>query len=283
MSCVGFFGKQAHPDVEAIARRLIKLADKAGWEVLIEPGLNLDTDTPEPLTAKQVAQKSDLAVVLGGGRDDDPGGGAAGREGSSGVRGQPGVSGYLTNFTEDEADDQFKKVLVGQYETESRVRLKADLVRDGEVKKSAKVLNDVVVNVSGISRIIEIRAEIDGAYLTTYRADGLIVSTPTGSTAYSLSAGGPILVPGTRSLVVAPICPHTLTMRPLVIQDESKISLQVEKMTESVLVTFDGQQAEKIGPGDRLEIELAPGRVQLVKPPRDHYQILRAKLKWGQR
>jgi NAD+ kinase len=160
--------------------------------------------------------------------------------------------------------------------------LKADLVRNGGVKTTAKVFNDVVVNASGISRIIEIRAEIDGAYVTTYRADGLIVSTPTGSTAYSLSAGGPILLPGTPALVVAPICPHTLTMRPLVIQDESKISLRVEKMTESVLATFDGQQAEKIEPGDRLDIERAEGRVLLVKPPRDYYQILRAKLKWGQ-
>jgi NAD+ kinase len=193
-----------------------------------------------------------------------------------------GFLGYLTNFTEDEAEEQFKKVLIGQYETESRVRLRADLVRNGDVKTTAKVFNDVVVNASGISRIIEIRAEIDGAYVTTYRADGLIVSTPTGSTAYSLSAGGPILLPGTPALVVAPICPHNLTMRPLVIQDESKISLRVEKMTESVLATFDGQQAEKIEPGDRLDIERAEGRVLLVKPPRDYYQILRAKLKWGQ-
>jgi NAD+ kinase len=283
MSCVGFFGKQAHPDVEAIARRLIKLAVKAGWDVLVEPGLSLDTDAEKPLTARQVAQKSDLAVVLGGD------GTMIRVVGLLDEREVPvfginlGFLGYLTNFTEDEADGEFKKVLVGQYETESRVRLKADLLRNGDVLKSAKVINDVVVNVSGISRIIEIRAEVDGAYVTTYRADGLIVSTPTGSTAYSLSAGGPILMPGTRSLVVAPICPHTLTMRPLVIQDDSKISLQVDKMTESVLVTFDGQQAEKIEAGDRLEIERAPGRVKLVKPPRDHYQILRAKLKWGQR
>jgi len=283
MSCVGFFGKQAHPDVEAIARRLIRLAVKAGWEVLVEPGLRLDTDAEKPLAAREVAQKSDLAVVLGGD------GTMIRVVGLLDEREVPvfgvnlGFLGYLTNFTEDEADGEFKKVLAGHYETESRVRLKAELLRNGDVKKIAKVFNDVVVNVSGISRIIEIRAEIDGAYVTTYRADGLIVSTPTGSTAYSLSAGGPILMPGSSSLVVAPICPHTLTMRPLVIQDNSKIRLEVVKMTESVLVTFDGQQAEKIEPGDRLEIERAPGRVQLVKPPRDHYQILRAKLKWGQR
>jgi NAD+ kinase len=281
MSCVGFFSKQAHPDVEAVARRLARLAAQAGWEVL--GAANCPVDAGERLTARAVAKKSDLAVVLGG-------------DGTMirvvrllDTRQVPvfgvnlGFLGYLTNFTEAEAEEQFKKVLMGQYETESRVRLKIDLVRNGSVIKTAKVFNDVVVNVSGISRIIEIRAEIDGAYVTTYRADGLIVSTPTGSTAYSLSAGGPILLPGTRALVVAPICPHTLTMRPLVIQDESKISLQVEKITDSVLVTFDGQQAEKIEPGDRLEIERAEGRVLLVKPPRDYYQILRAKLKWGQR
>jgi NAD+ kinase len=281
MSCVGFFSKQAHPDVEAVARRLVRLAAQAGWEVL--GAANCPVDAGERLTARAVAKKSDLAVVLGG-------------DGTMirvvrllDTRQVPvfgvnlGFLGYLTNFTEAEAEEQFKKVLVGQYETESRVRLKIDLVRNGSVIKTAKVFNDVVVNVSGISRIIEIRAEIDGAYVTTYRADGLIVSTPTGSTAYSLSAGGPILLPGTRALVVAPICPHTLTMRPLVIQDESKISLQVEKITDSVLATFDGQQAEKIEPGDRLEIERAEGRVLLVKPPRDYYQLRRAKLKRGQR
>ncbi len=282
MACVGFFSKQTHPDVEAVARRLVGLAVKAGWEVLVEEHLALDTDTGERLAARELAQKCDLAVVLGGD------GTMIRVVGLLDTRQVPvfgvnlGFLGYLTNFTEDEAEGEFKKVLVGEYQTESRVRLKADLLRNGELKHSGKVLNDVVLNVCGISRIIEIHAEIDGAYVTTYRADGLIVSTPTGSTAYSLSAGGPIVLPGTPALVVAPICPHTLTMRPLVIQDGSRISLRVDQTTESALVTFDGQQAEKIEPGDRLEIRQAEGRVLLVKPPRDYYQILRAKLKWGQ-
>jgi NAD+ kinase len=282
MACVGFFSKQAHPDVEAVARRLVRLAAKAGWDVLVEEHLALDTDAGERLSGREVAQRCDLAVVLGGD------GTMIRVVGLLDMRQVPvfgvnlGFLGYLTNFTEDEAEGEFKRVLVGEYQTESRVRLKADLLRNGELKHSGKVLNDVVLNVCGISRIIEIRAEIDGAYVTTYRADGLIVSTPTGSTAYSLSAGGPIVLPGTPALVVAPICPHTLTMRPLVIQDGSRISLRVDKTTESALVTFDGQQAEKIEPGDRLEIGQAEGRVLLVKPPRDHYQILRAKLKWGQ-
>jgi len=283
MKAVGIFGKSEHPEIQALARTLGALAVKRGLEVLVESTLSGLLDGERVLEPAQLAAQADVVVVLGG--DGTMIRAARMLDGREvpvfGVN--LGFLGYMTNFTVEEAQEQFEKVLAGDYEIEPRARLSAELVRDGQNLMRATVLNDVVVNVSGISRIIEIRTEIDDAFVTTYRADGLIVSTPTGSTAYSLAAGGPILIPGTRALVVAPICPHTLTMRPLVIQDDVRIGLTIVRGSDQVQATFDGQQAETLQLGDRLEIERAKGRLQLVKPPRDYYKILHAKLKWGQR
>ncbi len=279
MAVVGIFGKQKHPDVEALARDLSRLAKAAGWEVWAETSLETDLVMPPA----DLAARADLVVVLGGDGTlirvvrllDD--------------RHVPifgvnlGFMGYLTEFTVEEAAEQFARVLGGGAKTAERVRLQADLIRDGQELVSAKVLNDVVVSVFGMSRIIEISIEIDGAHVTTCRADGLIVSSPTGSTAYSLSAGGPIVAPGVPAILITPICPHTLTMRPLVVSAESQIRLWVERNPGSVQATFDGQEVEKMQAGDVLQIGRAPGRVLLVQPPRDYFQLLRAKLKWGQR
>jgi len=282
MKAVGIFGKSKHPEIEAVARSLGTQAVARGLEVLVETTLAGLLPGEQVMEPEQVAERADLVVVLGGDGTmirvvrllDD-------REVPVfGVN--LGFLGYMTNFTVEEAGEQFEKVLSGEYETEPRVRLSAELKRDGHSVIRTKVLNDVVVNVSGISRIIEIRTEINEAFVTTYRADGLIVSTPTGSTAYAMAAGGPILVPNSRALVVAPICPHTLTMRPLVIQDDVRIGLQIVRGADQVLATFDGQQAEQMQPGDRLEIERATGRLQLIKSPRDYFSILHTKLKWGQ-
>jgi NAD+ kinase len=283
MSVVGIFGKANHPDITAVARALAMLSRQAGWEVVIESSLaEGNIEEARYLSSAEVANKADLVVVLGGDgtmiraiRMLD--------ERQVPVFGvNLGFLGYLTEFTIEEAKDQFALVLQGKYTTEPRVRLHADLIRDGKSLLQAKVLNDVVVNASGISRIIEIYTEIDDVYVTTYRADGLIVSTPTGSTAYSLSAGGPIVRPGTRALVVSPICPHMLTMRPLVVKDDSKITLRVEHNRESVHVTFDGQEARQLEKGDLLQISKASSNVMLIKPPKDYFQILTKKLKWGQ-
>jgi NAD+ kinase len=282
MKTVGFFGKEKHPDVEAVAGQLAIQARDEGIEVLVESALGPAVGIGRSLAPEEVAAQSDLVVVLGGDGTlirvvrmlDDS------QVPVFGVN--LGFLGYLTEFTVEDASPEFGRVLKGDFETYQRVRLEANLFRDGESLVKAKVLNDVVVNVSGMSRIIEIKTEIDDAEVTTYRADGLIVSTPTGSTAYSLSAGGPIVAPGVPAILVTPICPHTLTMRPLVVQAESRICLQVERFTETVQATFDGQQALDLQAGDRLCIEKAASGVSMIKPPRDYFRILRTKLKWGQ-
>ncbi|HUU00155.1 MAG TPA: NAD(+)/NADH kinase [Myxococcota bacterium] len=282
MSSVGIFGKRKHPDVIAVAATLARLANERGWRVLAESTLEDGLEGVRLLQATEVAAQADLVVVLGGDGTmirvvhllDDR------QVPIFGVN--LGFLGYMTEFTVEEAAEQFTRALAGDFCTYKRARLAAKLSRGGATVASAKVLNDVVVNMSGMSRIIEIQAEIDGIELTTYRADGLIVSTPTGSTAYSLSAGGPIVAPGVMAILVTPICPHTLSMRPLVVQADCKIRLKLDRLTEAAQVTFDGQHSVAAEPGDRLLIEKAPGHIFMATPPRNYFEILRAKLKWGQ-
>jgi NAD+ kinase len=280
---VGIFGKAAHPEVQGVASRLARLAGQAGRRALVESSLGGPIQHATPEAPEAIARQADLAVVLGG----DGTLIRAARlldEREIPIFGvNLGSLGFLTEFTQEEAEEQFSQVLAGAFTTSARARLQVDLLRDGIRIVRARALNDVVINKGVISRIIEILTEIDGVYVTTYRADGLIVSTPTGSTAYAMAAGGPILMPDASALVVAPICPHMLTLRPLVTRDESKIRLTLQTAPSSTYVTFDGQQAEEIRAGDVLQIERAPGRVHLIRPPRDHYTILRTRLNWGQR
>lgn len=283
MRTVGIFGKLAHPEVPRLAGELAAQALRAGREVLLEEPLCATSAGARALPSFEVARLCDLAVVLGGD-------GTLIRvvrlldERAVPVFGvNLGSLGFLTGFAATEAVACLGEVLAGRFRTSQRLRLQADVARADGGRKTFRVLNDVVVNKSSISRIIDIEARIDGAPLTVFCADGLIVATPTGSTAYSMAAGGPILAPDCRALALTPICPHMLTMRPLVVPEESRIELEVRGAVEDIVATFDGQQAEPFGPGDRLEIRAAPGRVALVEPPRSHFEILRTRLRWGER
>jgi NAD+ kinase len=146
------------------------------------------------------------------------------------------------------------------------------------------VLNDVVINKAGPSRIIELEVAIDGAFVSAFRADGLIVSSPTGSTAYNLAAGGPILHPSLPAVVLTPICPHMLTHRPLVVADSSTVEIRLRAgRGVEVYTAFDGQQSFALEDGDRVTVTASPRKLRLVKvPARDYYEVLRTKLKWGE-
>jgi len=164
-----------------------------------------------------------------------------------------------------------------------RVMLEAQVVRAGSVIRRQIALNDAVLNKAALARIMDVALHVDGEYVTTYKADGLILSTPTGSTAYSLSAGGPIVQPAVEAFVVTPICPHTLTNRPLVIPDAAKIEIDFEA-EEAVFLTLDGQIGIELVKGDRIVVRKAPEKLHLVIPSKKtYYQVLRSKLKWGER
>jgi NAD+ kinase len=176
-------------------------------------------------------------------------------------------------------------VLRGDYRAEERRMLRARVVRQDEPEVVGDVLNDVVVTKAALSRIIELEVTVDGLFVTSFRADGLIVSSPTGSTAYNLAAGGPILHPGLAAMVMTPICPHMLSNRPLVIGDESVVEVRLRAAREGeVHITFDGQRGFPLDRADVVTVTRSPRTLRLVKAPeRDYYEVLRTKLKWGER
>jgi NAD+ kinase len=164
-----------------------------------------------------------------------------------------------------------------------RVMLQVEHLRGETVLDRQHVLNDAVVNKSALARMIELELSIDGDFVCRYRADGLVLATPTGSTAYSLSAGGPIVHPAVEAFVITPICPHTLTDRPVVVRDSSSIEVKLAGNAESVFLTLDGQKGIPMQSEDRLRLRRSPQCLKLIQPPKKSYfEILRNKLKWGE-
>jgi len=167
---------------------------------------------------------------------------------------------------------------------EERMMLTACVLRHGECIAEYLVVNDVVVNKGALARIIDLETYIDHNYVATFKADGLIVSTPTGSTAYALSAGGPIVYPTLSSIVLAPICPHTLTNRPIVLPDSVHVDIVLKSMNEDVFLTVDGQVGFSLRQNDIVQVKKSELKAQFFIPcERDYFEILRTKLKWGER
>jgi NAD+ kinase len=195
-----------------------------------------------------------------------------------------GGLGFLTTVPLDDLYEILEEVFLGNSRVSERVMLEAQVVRAGSIIRRQIALNDAVLNKAALARIMDVALRVDGEYVTTYKADGLILSTPTGSTAYSLSAGGPIVYPAVEAFVVTPICPHTLTNRPLVIPDSVKIEIDFQAEDDTVFLTLDGQVGIELVQGDRIVVRKAPEKLRLVIPSKKtYYQVLRSKLKWGER
>ncbi|MDH4230053.1 MAG: NAD(+)/NADH kinase [Nitrospirota bacterium] len=193
-----------------------------------------------------------------------------------------GSLGFLTEVPQKEMIDTLEKVFAGQVSIERRLLLKAEVRRHGEVVASSYCLNDVVVSKGTLARMIRLHILVDGQFMTGLRADGLIVATPTGSTAYCLSAGGPIVHPENDVIVLTPISPHVLTNRPVILPPDSKIEIRLISEEESSMVTFDGQVGFSLRSGDVIAVQAAENRLNLiVSPERNYYEVLRTKLKWG--
>lgn len=250
----------------------------------------IDTETANSLnwgepgkTRHQIAQETDLLLVLGG----DGTLLAAAREAAP--RGIPllpvnlGGLGFLTSFTLVELYPALEDVLAGRAGIDERVLLLVERKHDGNTLTQQRVLNEAVVHKGTLARMIELELYIDEGFVCRYRADGLIVATPTGSTAYSMSAGGPIVHPAVESILITPICPHTLSDRPVVVPDSSKIELRMAENSDSVFLTLDGQTVVPLQAGDRVRITRASERLKLIHPMnKTYFEILRNKLKWGE-
>ncbi len=195
-----------------------------------------------------------------------------------------GGLGFITEINKDELYEAFDIVLAGKYCIEERIMLNAFVYRNGEKIADFLVLNDVVINKGAIARIIDIEIFVNKIYVTEFKSDGLIISSPTGSTAYSLSAGGPILYPTLNCIIITPICPHTLTHRSIVIPDSFTIEAVLGSDSEDVVLTLDGQAGFSLTKGDRVEVRKSESKTKIMIPPgRDYFQVLREKLKWGER
>jgi NAD+ kinase len=195
-----------------------------------------------------------------------------------------GAFGFLTESSANRLFPIMEDIISGTFTTEERILLSAKVLRDGEAVTCQTVLNDVVINKEALARISHIKTSIDDYYLTTFKADGLIVATPTGSTAYSLSAGGPIVHPSLKTIILTPICPFTLTNRPLILPDTVIIKIELDERDSNVFLTFDGQVGLEVTHEDSVVIQKASHTIHMLRPSGLRYRdVLKAKLRWGGR
>jgi NAD+ kinase len=240
-------------------------------------------DSSRGLTREEVAEQSQLLLVLGGDGTLLAAARVAARLGIPILPINMGSLGFLTSFTIEEMYPALEQVLAGRFSCSERVMLDVELHRDAEVIERQAVVNEAVINKGALARMIDLQLTIDADFVCRYRADGLIVATPTGSTAYSLSAGGPIVHPGVESWIITPICPHTLSDRPVVVRDSSLIEVHISGDTESVFLTLDGQTGIPMQAADVVRMRRASERLRLIQPAqKSYFEILRSKLKWGE-
>lgn len=285
MKRVGIVAKLDHPQAAEVVVALIDWLTARGRAPVIEK----ETAGLVPTLSVAAVRKGDLPphvdliVVLGGDGTLLSMARQVGDLGIPIVGVNLGGLGFLTATTLEEMYPALESVLAGDVLIEERMMLSVHVARAGEALPEYLALNDVVITKSAMSRIINLSVAVEGAHATAYRADGLIISTPTGSTAYSLSAGGPILFPTMDAVVLTPICSHSLTNRPIVLPAGQRI--EVTLLTDQeVAVTLDGQIAVPLKEHDRVEIAQASARTRLVRFPRkDFFSVLRTKLKWGER
>lgn len=272
---VGILGKWKNPRAIELMKNLLDFMGKENIHAYVEEGV--DANAPLFKNPEDV----DLIIVLGG-------------DGTllravRFVRGKKvpimgvnlGGLGFMTWVNVDEVKGAVKEFKEGKAEIEERMMLHVRLLRNGEEVINMDVLNDVVINKGALARLIQVYVEVNRMFLSRYRADGLIISTPTGSTAYSLAAHGPVVEPNLECLILSPICPHTLTDRPIILSSDKKIKLKLER-GEEVYLTLDGQVGIEISAKDIVEVNQSVNRAYLVKPlSKNYYSILRKKLGWG--
>lgn len=285
MRTIGIAAKVTSPEALTYATEIARDLQRRGLSVLFDDETATLVDgTFETATKAELGRHSDLLITFGG-------------DGTllSVARHAPehvpilgvnmGTLGFLTEIRVEEFPEVLNRVLEGQYFVEPRVTFSVSVSGPGrDANRHYRVLNDVAINKSAVARIIEMRLSVAGLFVSTFRGDGLIVATPTGSTAYNLSAGGPIIYPTMGAVVITPICPHMLTNRPLVLPDELDIEISLATPdARDIFITLDGQEGFELSDRDRICIKKSEERVLLVQSPdKNYFDVLRNKLKWGE-
>ncbi|HMD38882.1 MAG TPA: NAD(+)/NADH kinase [Candidatus Acidoferrum sp.] len=281
---IGVISRPRRSSLHAVVPPLLQWLESRGLKVFYDEETASSLPSPNKgLAREEVAAQSEILLVLGG---DGTLLAAARVAASRGIPILPvnmGSLGFLTSFTVEELYPALEETLAGRSSMSARVMLQVQLFRGDTMIDQQHVLNDAVVNKSALARMIELELSIEGDFVCRYRADGLVLATPTGSTAYSLSAGGPIVHPGVEAFIITPICPHTLTDRPVVVRDSCCIDVKLTGSAESVFLTLDGQKGIPLQSEDRISITRSPLCLNLIQPPKKSYfEILRNKLKWGE-
>ena len=279
---IGVFCKPKAPSATDILGRLIPWLRKQNYHIFLDTGTAAIINETSSYEKREISQQADLLIVLGGDGTLLSVARAAHPHNIPILAVNLGSLGFLAEISIDELYPTLENILAGKFEIENRMLLNACIWRNGEKVEDHNVLNDVVINKGAVARVINLQVLVNGQYMTSYRADGLIIATPTGSTAYSLSAGGPIIHPSMHTLVLSPICPFTLTNRSILIPDQSIIQVKLAAEYDDVRVTLDGQEGYDMRAGDILKIKKTKTSLQLIRGPnKNYYQILRDKLHWG--
>jgi NAD+ kinase len=286
---IGIVGNRAKQSLWQVTLSLVERLEQGRVNYLVDERLarwvNKEAsakvvDSKNAAPADVLPRKSDVLVAIGGDGTILSAARLVGKKGTPILGVNLGKLGFLAEFAVEDMDDWVKVLLTGKYKVEERMVLQA---RTGSGRQRTFYgLNDIVIDKSGSTRVIDLHTFVNDEHLVTYTADGLILATPTGSTAYSLATGGPIVVPESKAITVSPICPHTLTARPVIVPDSSSIRVVVDKEAKAVHITADGQVGETLRPPVEFVIRKASYAIRLVKRlDRGYYDVLRAKLMWG--
>jgi NAD+ kinase len=281
---VGIVAKPRSSRAAELLPKLLHWLDSHGIESRLDEEAAAYAGRAGGLSRAEAVAPAQLAIVLGGdGTLLSTARAAVGREIPLFAVNLGGL-GFLTAIKVEELYEQLERALKGDFRVERRRMLHTELWRENRCLASHEALNDMVLAKTEIARMIDLEVRVDGSFLCTYKADGLIVSTPTGSTAYSLSAGGPIMYPTVAAIAITPICPHTLTNRPVIVPDESVVEVTIPHDVPSAYLTIDGQVGELVRQGDRVVCRRSEQAIHLVRPPDVlFFDVLREKLKWGGR
>jgi len=283
MQTVGISAKITSREALDYAAGVAKDLRQRGYAVCLDYATADKLDDRGPCVAKgDLGKHSDLLITFGG--DGTLLSVARHAPSSVPILGvNMGTLGFLTEVALEEFPECLENVLAGSYKSESRVTFDVHVEGPGRDQRNYRVLNDATINKSALARIVEMKVTVAGLFLSTFRADGLIVSTPTGSTAYNLSAGGPIVYPTMNAVVITPICPHMLSNRPIVVPDELDIEINVLARNQEIFLTLDGQEGLPVGERDRVCVKKSAESVLLIQSPnKNYFDVLRRKLKWGE-
>ena len=281
---VGVISKPGIPRASTIVSDLVAWWKERGVETRLDHESARYLGSHDGLPREQVPEGTQLVIVLGGdGTLLAAARAVAGRE----IPILPvnlGGLGFLTAITLDQLYPELECALCGEQRVVPRRMLHGEVQRDGKTVASYEALNDIVIGKTQIARMIDLETYVDGQYVSTFKADGLIVATPTGSTAYSLSAGGPIVFPAVAAICITPVCPHMLTNRPVLVPDTSVIEIVCKAPRKEAYLTVDGQVGEPLMQNDRVVCRSSQHQVHLIRPPKMFFfDVLRQKLKWGER